>query len=433
MNEQLTKKSSNSIIRAGARVPGTPGWAGWRKVKSMTKSQQKDKQKHVIALAAGLVRQQGYENTTVRDIASAAGMLPGSLYYHFPSKADLLYEIHRRGMGELRAGAIAAIDGIVAPWERLEAACATHVQMILEGEEHIGVAVFSLPKSDPDLLNRLTAARDSYEDIYRQLIAELPLSGEVDRKHLRLALLGALNYTEVWHGEGSLQAHEIGRKICELFRFCLEHGAHTADSAVAKHAALIEQAMNLDHESGEEKDRGKKIITAAAHLFANRGYKSSSMRDIGDEAGLEAGSIYYHFKSKSELFIAIVDEALKRRRNAIELVFNDIDDPWEKLEVTCAIHLLFLLSKNDFATIISQPTGSEDTKIWDRIIKVRDGVEQEFKGLIDALELPEALNTKLYLFVLLGAINTVHIWYRSHRDGPAQIAHHIVSMLHPGE
>ena len=44
----------------------------------------------VLEAAAGLFAQRGYAATSMRDIAQAAAMLPGSLYYHFAAKEDLL-------------------------------------------------------------------------------------------------------------------------------------------------------------------------------------------------------------------------------------------------------------------------------------------------------------------------------------------------------
>src|SRR3954449_12301004 len=49
----------------------------------------------LLAIAAGLFAERGYKNTTVRDIADAAGILSGSLYHHFDSKETMADEILR--------------------------------------------------------------------------------------------------------------------------------------------------------------------------------------------------------------------------------------------------------------------------------------------------------------------------------------------------
>jgi TetR/AcrR family transcriptional regulator, cholesterol catabolism regulator len=55
----------------------------------------------IIATAAGVFARKGVGNTTMRDIADEAGILPGSLYYHFESKDELLEEILRDVLGDL--------------------------------------------------------------------------------------------------------------------------------------------------------------------------------------------------------------------------------------------------------------------------------------------------------------------------------------------
>ncbi|WP_211748869.1 TetR/AcrR family transcriptional regulator [Paenibacillus sp. Marseille-Q4541] len=52
----------------------------------------------------------------------------------------------------------------------------------------------------------------------------------------------------------------------------------------------------------------ERILEAARHLFVTKGYRSISMRSIGQHLGYSHGSLYYHFKEKAELFYAIVVE-----------------------------------------------------------------------------------------------------------------------------
>jgi AcrR family transcriptional regulator len=61
----------------------------------------RDRRTELLALAAGLFAERGYKNTTVRDIADAAGILSGSLYHHFDSKETMADEILRTFLDEL--------------------------------------------------------------------------------------------------------------------------------------------------------------------------------------------------------------------------------------------------------------------------------------------------------------------------------------------
>ena len=64
----------------------------------------------LLAIAAGLFADKGFKNTTVRDIADAAGILSGSLYHHFDSKESMIDEILRTFQDEL----FAAYDEVLA-------------------------------------------------------------------------------------------------------------------------------------------------------------------------------------------------------------------------------------------------------------------------------------------------------------------------------
>ncbi len=55
--------------------------------------------------------------------------------------------------------------------------------------------------------------------------------------------------------------------------------------------------------------RRQEIIDAATNVFASRGYHGGSLRDISRELGLSVTSLVHHFHSKSELLIAVLENA----------------------------------------------------------------------------------------------------------------------------
>nr|WP_203615307.1 TetR/AcrR family transcriptional regulator [Streptomyces sp. SID13726] len=71
--------------------------------------------------AAEVFAEQGYNATTVRKIADHAGMLAGSLYYHFDSKESMLEEILRTFLDELWDGYDTVLGAEAGPRETLEA------------------------------------------------------------------------------------------------------------------------------------------------------------------------------------------------------------------------------------------------------------------------------------------------------------------------
>jgi AcrR family transcriptional regulator len=80
-----------------------------------------ERREELLAIAAQVFAAQGYNATTVRKIADAAGILAGSLYYHFDSKESMLDEILSGFLDELWARYDAVLGAGLGPKETLEA------------------------------------------------------------------------------------------------------------------------------------------------------------------------------------------------------------------------------------------------------------------------------------------------------------------------
>src|ERR1700721_893041 len=102
-----------------------------KKPKSLRKGP--DRRRQIIAAASELFARNGFEGTSIRDIAAASGVLSGSLYYHFPSKEDLLFTLHQESLTATRQEVETAIAGINEPWKRLDEAIVAHCGILLGG------------------------------------------------------------------------------------------------------------------------------------------------------------------------------------------------------------------------------------------------------------------------------------------------------------
>ncbi|CAM5655736.1 putative transcriptional regulator TetR family protein [Streptomyces spiroverticillatus] len=79
------------------------------------------RRRELLDTAAEVFAAQGYNATTVRKIADAAGMLAGSLYYHFDSKESMLDEILSTFLTELWEGYDTVLASSLGPRETIEA------------------------------------------------------------------------------------------------------------------------------------------------------------------------------------------------------------------------------------------------------------------------------------------------------------------------
>ena len=172
----------------------------------------------LMAVSARLFARGGFDATSMRDIAGEAGMLAGSMYYHFPSKNDLIAAVYEEGVAEISAAVDAAVAAADSPWRRLEAACVAHLQSLLSDTAHAAVMTADLRRLDARLRRRLIAMRDSYERRFIDLVTALPLGSGTDRTLWRLQLLGALNWTPTWYRPGGKSPANIARALVEALK-----------------------------------------------------------------------------------------------------------------------------------------------------------------------------------------------------------------------
>jgi AcrR family transcriptional regulator len=172
----------------------------------------------ILDEAARLFAAQGFHGTSVRDIVRAIDMLPGSLYYHFATKEALLAAVYAEGVRRISAAVGTAIAGKREPWERLEAACVAHLEGLLNSGDYAQVVIRVRPADAPSVAGELVKRRDEYEQLFVDLVQALPLARGVDRRSVRLMLLGALNWSQTWYHPGRDSPRTIARRFVTLLR-----------------------------------------------------------------------------------------------------------------------------------------------------------------------------------------------------------------------
>jgi AcrR family transcriptional regulator len=176
----------------------------------------------ILDAAARLIRQHGYQAATMREIAAAAGMLAGSLYYHFASKEELLVAVYAEGVRRISVPVAEVLALGLEPWAALEAACAAHLEALLQESDYAQVVIRVQPADVPEAADRLVALRDDYERVFAKALLGLPLNRRTDRRALKLMLMGALNWAQTWWRPGGDSPRVIARKFVQLLRHQLE-------------------------------------------------------------------------------------------------------------------------------------------------------------------------------------------------------------------
>jgi len=170
----------------------------------------------IVHAAASIFYQKGYEATSLQDIATAVGLLKGSIYYYIKTKEDLLYEIVSRAqmifMGTLEEDAETA--AAPAP-ERLRAFIGRWMALTAKDREWGLVAEREFSRLSPRRLKIVISRRDQYSGFVKDIIAQGVEAGAFDPSvDLSVATTGIfelMNSSRQWHRQtGRLSLVDLG-------------------------------------------------------------------------------------------------------------------------------------------------------------------------------------------------------------------------------
>ena len=103
------------------------------------------------------------------------------------------------------------------------------------------------------------------------------------------------------------------------------------------------------------------IYEASVDVFSRAGYTGAAMDEIAVQAGVAKGTLYYHFKSKEELFLFVMQTGLGHLVSDAQEVLSKPLAPPDKLKALCDSQLKVVRKNENFVkVIISQLFGQEE-------------------------------------------------------------------------
>jgi AcrR family transcriptional regulator len=174
----------------------------------------------ILAGAAKLFMERGYDATSVREIGEHLDISQSSLYYHAKNKAQILVDLNKGFMSRL-VDAFEAIDAIDAPaTEKLSRVMHELLQAISDNQEVVAVVLHerrSLPAAAARSIQR---QRDRVDAVIDRIIDRGVAEGsfrEVDAVTVRLALTGMTNWAYTWYRpDGGKSAQEIADGFVDI-------------------------------------------------------------------------------------------------------------------------------------------------------------------------------------------------------------------------
>jgi TetR/AcrR family transcriptional regulator len=121
------------------------------------------------------------------------------------------------------------------------------------------------------------------------------------------------------------------------------------------------------------------IFNSAIKIFSLKGYNAATMEEISVMAGVAKGTLYYHFKSKEDIFDFIIVEGMATiKKKSLEIV-NDEKDGLAKLKAFCKLQLNIVNEYKDFFKVVmSQLWGdnSRNLELRNAVTKYLSDIEE---------------------------------------------------------
>lgn len=182
----------------------------------------------ILAAATTLLGERDYSATSIRDIARAVGILPGSIYGFVENKEAILYEIVSTGINRFVAMVDAVADRQQAPDVQLREAIVEHVKLVSENPSGVLVVFHQWRYLGKENRRKVVALRHRYEQFFRDTVEAAITEGtfrqDLDVRYAVFAILGALNWLPEWLQPNDPDTESLGEKLADVLMSGLSAG-----------------------------------------------------------------------------------------------------------------------------------------------------------------------------------------------------------------
>lgn len=163
------------------------------------------------------------------------------------------------------------------------------------------------------------------------------------------------------------------------------------------------------------------ILEAAAKIFNQRGYHSTSMSDVADVLGVSKPFLYYYLKDKEDLLFQCSRVATEQLHALLDAVRDADVNGWQRLEMLFRRYVHVMTTDFGVCLIRNTAPGTMNPerreKLWTGRRRLNREVERIIaQGIADGSI--RSCDPKKLSFAMFGSFNWITFWYQS--DGPQQ-------------
>ncbi|MFT3871865.1 MAG: TetR/AcrR family transcriptional regulator [Nocardioides sp.] len=178
------------------------------------------------------------------------------------------------------------------------------------------------------------------------------------------------------------------------------------------------------------------IVEVAAGLFARKGYRGTSMRDIGRGMGIHAGSLYAHIETKEDLLEAVVHRIMEQSEKDMQAALAMGGTAREQLHEVAIRDVALIAGNREYATVFFHEWRNLSPERQVKVVRSRDRWEAGLREIIDrGVREGEfrPVDPRLASIAFASMLNWVYVWYAPEGDlSTDQLADQYVELLVDG-
>ncbi|MGH9188336.1 MAG: TetR/AcrR family transcriptional regulator [Acidimicrobiales bacterium] len=179
----------------------------------------------------------------------------------------------------------------------------------------------------------------------------------------------------------------------------------------------------------------ERLLAVAAELFATRGYRATSLEDVGAALQVKKTAVYHYVDSKEQLLVDIFEALLEEMQVAAKAAASPELAPDERLRRLVHTHVRTAAARHHMLAVIFREEAElpKERRAWQR--RRKRAYEKLFEDALSegqAAGLLRPLNQRLVLSALFGMCNWLYQWYRPGEWDPDEIAAEFMLLLERG-
>jgi len=165
-----------------------------------------------------------------------------------------------------------------------------------------------------------------------------------------------------------------------------------------------------------ESNRRDELLRVSAKLFREKGFDGTTIRDISGAAGMHSGSPFYHFKTKQDILVAVMEQGLSEGLRRLEDAMAEPLPAEQRFIRMIRAQIGTILEEgNDFIPVLLYDWRSLTAANRRRIVELKDRYDALWQQVIDELQRAGHMpgDAPLVRLLILGAVNWTGTWYRA--------------------